>query len=142
MGTLTKNKIAYDIADVKVSMLGIDDIYAESIEYEIKREHQANYGTGTREPRSYSMGKDEYSSTIEINMIDVVAIQNAHKGKRMIDIEPFPIVCQYNPSVEGSLSPMVTDIIIAKFTNSGRSVSDMNSKKSFELFVLHISENE
>jgi hypothetical protein len=141
MGHLKKNQQSYDSADVKVSMLGINDVFATSIEYNTKQEHQANYGLGSREPRTYSLGKKEYSCSLELDMTDVVAIQNANKGKSLVDIEPFPVVVTYNPSTEGNLSPMVTDTLVMKFTESGRSVSEMDSKKSFEMFVLEINEN-
>lgn len=142
MGKLTKNKVAYDGAEVTVTMLGISELYAESIEYNTKREHQANYKLGSREPGSYSMGKDEYDGGVEINMIDVVAIQNANKGKKMVDIEPFPIIVSYNPkSIEGSLAPPVVDIVTAKFADQGRDVNGMNLKKKFTLFILSIDEN-
>ena len=142
MGKITKNKVSYDSGDVKVTMLGIDDLYADSIDYTVKREHQLNHGLGSRKARTWSMGNEEYDGSIDINQIDVVAIQNANKGKSLIDIEPFPIIVTFNPSaVEGALAPMVTDVLLAKFADSGREVSGMNLKKKFNLFILDVEEN-
>jgi hypothetical protein len=142
MGKITKNKVSYDGGDVKITALGIDNLYADAIDYTTKREHQLNFGLGGRKARTWSMGNEEYSGSIDINMIDVVAIQNANKGKSLVDIEPFPIIVSFNPtSVENALAPLVTDILLAKFEDEGREVSGMNLKKKFTLFIIDIEQN-
>ncbi|MBY0244940.1 MAG: hypothetical protein K2Q03_05745 [Sphingobacteriaceae bacterium] len=143
MATITKNQRSYDGGDVIVSMLGIFDIYADSIDYSTKREHQRNYGLG-RKARSWSMGKEEYEGKISLMMEDVVAIQSTlDEGKSLIDLQPFSILVTFSPNADGSgLAIPVVDKIVAKFQATGRKIDNsMGLKYEYELFVIDIQEN-
>lgn len=146
MTTITKNGRSLGGGDVKINMLGIVDIYADSIEYSIKQEHQHNYGLH-RKPRTYSMGKVSYEGKITLMLEDVAAIQNANNANdnnSLIDIPPFWIVVTIDPNVENvnNILPPTVDMILAKFQNTGKKIgNEMGIKQEFELFVLNIKEN-
>lgn len=136
MSRVTRDNKAYDSGDVHVTMLGNVVNEVEEITYETTQEHQRNYGL-SRKPKSWSLGKQEYSGSISLPMHEAILIENAAKGD-ILAITPFDI----NVTFVNDYNQIVNDTIVCKFASTGREVNgDMGLSKQYELFIFEIKYN-
>ncbi len=127
---------SYDSGDVKITLLGNEVNEVEEIVYETTLEHQRNYGL-SRTPKSWSMGKREYSGSITLPMHEAILIENAAEGD-VLSIKPFDI----NVTYLNEYNQIVNDTIYCKFESTGREVNgDMGLSKQYQLFVIGITYN-
>jgi len=136
MSKIIKNNKAYDSGDVVVTALGNIINEVEELSYNTAQAHQLNYGL-KHDPQSWSMGKKTPSATITLPMHEAVAIEAAAGGD-LLKIKPFDI----NVTFTNEYNVIVNDTITCKFMNQGREITgDMNLKKQYELFAMHIDPN-
>lgn len=141
MATLRKNGKAYDSADVNVIILGTipDEVF--EVGYDTEREHQLNYSLGSKQPTSWSMGKDSFNGTLTLSAADQFKIEDAAKNagiSNVADIPPFDMVVSYIN--EYNLARV--DRVTCKFMNNGRSIGgDQSLRFQYKLFILAIKFN-
>lgn len=126
---------AYDSGDVVITLLGNSPNEVTEITYGVEQEHQLNYGLGSNKATSWSMGRENPTSTITMSMREVVAIEDSIQGnsKNLMSIAPFEIYITY----VNEYAKIVTDKVLCKFQNQGREVNgQMGLGKQFQLFTL------
>ncbi|QTV06054.1 hypothetical protein [Faecalibacter bovis] len=135
MADIVRNGKAYDSADVKVYINGIN-IPVVKVTYGNEQEHQLNYTLGEN-PTSWSKGKKTPSCTIDLMMADVVPLEKAAGGD-LLKVKPFNVTVEFvNEDNE-----IVVDSIYAKFKSQGRDVTgEMGLQMSYELFALKVDFN-
>ncbi|MBR4804497.1 MAG: hypothetical protein IK032_07665 [Bacteroidales bacterium] len=137
MATINRNGKSYGSADVSIALLGSIDFEVTKLEYSVSQDHQPNYSAGSADPTSYSMGKKTYKCSLGLRMKSVAAIEKAAGGD-LLKIKPFPITVVYTDEN----NEIITDVIVAKFADQGRSVGDESDlKKDFDMFCLSIDFN-
>jgi hypothetical protein len=138
---LNINGRAYDGIDCKIQMLGNQAREVSAAAYGFTRDHQNNYGIGSDEPTSYSMGAKKYDEgSLTMSMREVVAIETAVGGKKDITkIKPFPTIFSYLND-EGAI---VHDQVTWKFAGWGRSVNidELGAGREFPMHVISIKVN-
>jgi len=134
MSKLNRNSKAYDHADVKVLINGVE-IEVASITYGNEQEHQLNYSLGNH-PTSWSRGKITPSCSLGIYMHDIAPEQIAQDG--LLSIPPFDIIVTF----ANEYNAIVNDHLIVKFQKEGREVTgEMGLKMEYEMFALQVNLN-
>lgn len=127
----------YSAGDVNVNISGMNDVNPSNIEYGHNYPHEYQRGI-KREPRGWRMGNKEMEGKVTLPLDVVSEIEKIVPGGDIAKIRPFPIIVNF----ANHENEMITDIITAKFTSNGRTVSnDSELEKELELFVLDIKYN-
>jgi hypothetical protein len=127
----------YSAGDVVVTLAGLFDINPSAIDYNSKYAHEYQRGI-KREPRGWRMGAKEMDAKITLPLDVLAVIENAAPKGEIAFIRPFPI----NVTYANKDNEMISDVIVAKFTGTGRNVTaDGELEKELELFVLDIKFN-
>ncbi len=128
----------YSAGDVTVTVAGMFDINPSNIEYNEKYSHEYQRGI-KRNPRGWRMGAREMDGKITLPLDIVAEFEKNAPGGNIALIRPFPI----NVTFANAQNEMVSDVLTAKFTGNGRSVTtDGELEKELELFVLDIRFNK
>ena len=124
----------YSAGDVTVTVAGLFDVNPSAIEYNAKYAHEYQRGI-RRDPRGWRMGQKEMDGKLTLPLDIIAAIELAAPGGDIAMIRPFPI----NVTFVNAENGMISDVIMAKFTGNGRSVTaDGALEKELELFVLDV----
>lgn len=127
----------YSSGDVDVTIAGIQDANPSAIDYEYKYTHEYQRGL-RRSPRGWRMGAKDMNLKITLPLDVIAAIEKVAPLGDIAKIRPFPIIVLF-PNSENE---MIKDVLRAKFTGSGRSVTqDGELEKEMELFPLSINLN-
>lgn len=127
----------YSSGDVTVTLAGLFDVNPSNIEYNSKYAHEYQRGI-KREPRGWRMGAKEMDGKITLSLDVVAEIEKAAPQGEIALLRPFPI----NVTFANNDNDMIHDVITAKFTGNGRTVTgDGELEKELELFVLDIKFN-
>jgi hypothetical protein len=138
MAIIRKMGEVYSSGDVVVTIAGMFDVNPSAIDYNYKYAHEFQRGIA-RKPRGWRMGAKEMDAKITLPLDVVSEIEKADRGCDIAKIRPFPI----NITYANAENDMIHDVIIAKFTGNGRSVTNDGAlEKEFELFVLDIKLNQ
>jgi len=136
---INANGRTYDGIDAKIHLLGNEAREISGAAYGFARDHQNNYGLGSDEPTSYSMGVKQYEEgSMTMSMREVVAMENAAgDSKDITRMKPFATIFTYlNDNDE-----IVQDKVVWKFTNWGRelNIDDLGTGKEFTMHIISIS---
>ncbi len=127
----------YSAGDVTVTIAGMYDVNPTMIEYNDNYAHEYNRGI-KRDPRGWRMGAREMDGKITLPLDVVSEYERIAPKGNIAFIRPFPITVTF----ANHDNEMIHDVIKAKFTGNGRSVTnDGEIEKELELFVLDIKWN-
>lgn len=136
MARITRNGKAYDSADVKVFINGID-VEVTSVSYGNEQEHQLNF-TLAKKATSWSSGKITPNATLGFMMHDIVPIEMAADGGSILNIKPFWVIVTFT----NEYNVIVTDKLLLKFSKEGREVTgEMGLKMEYPMFALEVNLN-
>lgn len=126
--------------NITVNMMGRDVEGITAIKYDDKQDKENVYGAG-KYPVGRGEGKYEAKASITILKEEIDALQVALiPGKRIQDIAPFDVICQY----ENADGKILTDRIRnCEFTGRGVEVKqgDGSIALAYDLIVSHIDWN-
>lgn len=137
---INSNGRSYDGIDCKITMLGNQAREVSAATYGFTREHQNNYGIGSDEPTSYSMGPKQYEpGSMTMTMKEIVAIENAAGGEKDVTrIKPFQTIFTYLNDED----QVVSDKVVWKFAGWGRDVStELGAGREFPMHTISIEIN-
>ena len=135
MATPLINGRAYDYAQIRLTIAGVQVHSVTAISYTEEQEKTNNFGIGNR-PVSRGHAAIEASASLTIGMNDVEALRNAAPEGSLLQIPSFDIVVTYDNS-QGVITHVVKN---CEFTSDGVEADQgsVNIERSFDLVASHI----
>jgi len=135
MATPLINGRAYDYAQIRLTIAGVQVHSVTAISYTEEQEKTNNFGIGNR-PVSRGHAAIEASASLTIGMNDVEALRNAAPEGSLLQIPSFDIVVTYDNS-QGVVTHIVKN---CEFLSDGTEADQgsVNIERSFDLVASHV----